>query len=317
MKSDFIWMDGELVPYDQATVHFITPTLHYGMGVFEGIRCYQTARGPAVFRLREHLERFLDSIHILGINDFPYTVEEMRQAVHQTILANNFNSCYVRPLMYLQGPMGLNMDRSQPKLGIATWEWGPYLGEDANITGIHMMVSSFARLHPNVNMTKSKVAGNYVNSMMVKTLALRSGYDEAVILDTDGFVAECTGENLFLVRKGAIYTPPRAIVLEGITRDAIITLAKDMNIPVVEEMITRDQLYIADEVFICGTAAEVVGVRMIDYRTIGAGGIGPVTKNLLQAFQENIRGEGSHADEWLDYVKVGEFSRNEKVLTDL
>lgn len=317
MKSDYIWMDGELVPYDQATVHFITPTLHYGMGVFEGIRCYETTRGPAVFRLREHLERFLDSIHILGINDFPYTVEEMRQAVHQTILANNFSSCYIRPLMYLQGPMGLNMDRSRPKLGIATWEWGPYLGEDANITGIHMMVASFARLHPNVNMTKSKVAGNYVNSMMVKTLALRSGYDEAVILDTAGFVAECTGENLFLVRGGAIYTPPRAIVLEGITRDAIITLAKDMHISVVEEMITRDQLYIADEVFISGTAAEVVGVRMIDYRTIGAGGVGPVTQSLLQAFHENIRGEGIHADEWLDYVKEREFSRDEKVLTDL
>jgi branched-chain amino acid aminotransferase len=257
-------MDGELVPYEKATVHFITPTLHYGLGVFEGIRCYSTPRGPAVFRLVDHLQRFLDSIHILGIEDFPYTLEDLRQAVHTTIRANKFNACYVRPLMYLEGPMGLNMDRSRPRVGIAAWEWGPYLGDEARDKGIHMMVSSFTRLHPNINMTKSKVVGNYVNSMLVKTLALRSGYDEAVILDPQGFVAECTGENLFLVRKGVIYTPSLATVLDGITRDSIITLAGDMEIHVVEQMITRDQLYIANEVFISGTAAEVVGVRKID-----------------------------------------------------
>ncbi len=186
MKSDFIWMDGDLVPYDQATVHVITPTLHYGVGVFEGIRCYRTPRGAAVFRLREHLRRFLESIHILGILDFPYTLEEIRLAVHQTILANKFTECYIRPLMYLQGPMGLNMDRSKPRLAIAAWEWGPYLGEEARETGIHLMVSSFTRLHPNINLTKSKITGNYVNSMLVKTLALRSGFDEAVILDPEG-----------------------------------------------------------------------------------------------------------------------------------
>src|SRR5512147_2272806 len=159
MQSDFIWMDGELVPYDQATVHFLTPTLHYGIGVFEGIRCYSTPQGPAIFRLVEHLERFLDSIHILGIQDLPYSVQELRQAVHRTIRANGFKECYVRPLMFMKGPMGMNMDRSRPAVGIATWEWGPYLGEDAKQTGIHMMVSSFTRLHPNINMTKSKVAG--------------------------------------------------------------------------------------------------------------------------------------------------------------
>jgi branched-chain amino acid aminotransferase len=163
MKSDFIWMDGELVPYDQATVHFITPTLHYGVGVFEGIRCYQTPSGPAVFRLREHMVRFLESIHILGVRDFPYTVDDLRQAVHKTIKANGFTECYIRPLMYLQGPLGLNMDNSKPRVGIATWEWGPYLGLEARETGVHMMVSSFTRLHPNINLTKSKVAGNYVN----------------------------------------------------------------------------------------------------------------------------------------------------------
>jgi len=302
MKSDFIWMDGRLVPFDQATVHIITPTLHYGLGVFEGIRCYTTSKGPAVFRLQEHLERFLDSIHILGIEDFPYTVEDLRQAVHLVIQANRFEECYIRPLMYLEGPMGLNMDKSRPRVAIAAWEWGPYLGAASVETGIHMMVSSYTRLHPNINMTKSKVAGNYVNSMLVKTLALRSGFDEAVILDPQGFVAECTGENLFLYQKGILYTPDLSIVLEGITRDSIITLANDLRVPVKEAMITRDQLYIADEVFICGTAAEVVPVRMIDFRTIGNGRPGPITSVLCDQFQANVHGNGAHSAQWLEIV---------------
>ncbi|RPI31024.1 MAG: branched-chain amino acid transaminase [Chloroflexota bacterium] len=304
MKSDFIWMDGELVPYEQATVHFITPTLHYGPGVFEGIRCYQTPKGPGVFRLREHIERFLDSIHILGVQDFPYKVDDLCTAVHQTIRANGFSECYVRPLMYLKGPMGLNMDLSRPSVGIASWEWGPYLGEEAKEKGVRMMVSSFARLHPNISMTKSKITGNYVNSMLVKTLALRSGYDEAVILDPQGYVAECTGENLFMVSKGKIYTPPLATVLEGITRDSIMTLAADINMPVIEKMITRDQLYIADEVFVCGTAAEVVPVREVDFRKVGEDCIGPVTRTLQTAFYENARGRGMHSVEWLDYYQA-------------
>ncbi len=302
MKSEFIWMDGEMVPFDQATVHFITPTLHYGLGVFEGIRCYQTPQGPAVFRLREHMERFLESIHILGIRDFPYSVEQLRQAVHKTIKINDFRECYIRPLMYLEGPLGLDMDRSRPRVGIAAWEWGPYLGEEAKVKGAHMMISSFTRLHPNINMTKSKVAGNYVNSMLVKTLALRSGYDEALILDPQGFVAECTGENFFMVRKGVLYTPPLATVLEGITRKTMMTLAGDLETPVKEQMITRDQLYIADEVFICGTAAEIVGARMIDHRVIGEGKPGPITNALSDAYAKVVHGEGVHAGEWLDYV---------------
>ena len=302
MKSDLIWMDGELVPFEKATIHIINPTLHYGPGVFEGIRCYATPAGPAVFRLREHLERFIDSIHILGVLDFPYTVDELRRGVHTTIQANGFKECYIRPLMYLDGPLGLNMDRSRSRVSIAAWEWGPYLGEEAQEKGIHLMVSSFTRLHPNISMTKAKITGNYVNSLLVKTLALRSGYDEAVILDPNGFVAECTGENIFMLHRGRLYTPPLSTVLEGITRDAVVHLAEDMGIAVEEKMITRDQLYIADEVFISGTAAEIVGVRMIDFRQVGSGSVGPVTCSLLKAYQDNMHGLGVHSAEWLDYL---------------
>lgn len=316
MKSDFIWMDGELVPYEQATVHVITPTLHYGVGVFEGIRCYQTSQGPAVFRLKEHLARLLDSIHILGIRDFPYSLPEMQHAVHQTILVNGFHECYIRPLMYLEGPMGMNMDLSHPRLSIAAWEWGPYLGEESKQAGIHMMVSSLTRLHPNVNMTKSKVTGNYVNSLLVKTLALRSGYEEAVILDSEGFVAECTGENLFMVRNSVIYTPPRASVLEGITRDSILTLAEDLGIQVKEELLTRDQLYISDEVFISGTAAELVPVRMIDFRQVGKGYPGPIYKSLLDTYMANAHGQGAHSSEWLDYVEEHRERKASKVFIE-
>lgn len=303
MKSEYIWMDGRLTPYDQATVHVLSPSLHYGVAVFEGIRCYATPQGPAVFRLRDHMQRFLNSIHILGIREFPYTVEDLCQAVFETVKANRFTECYIRPLMYLEGPLGLNMDNSRPHVSVAAWEWGPYLGEEAKVTGVNMMVSSFTRLHPNINMTKSKVAGNYVNSLLVKTLALRSGYEEAVILDPNGFVAECTGENLFMVWRGRLITPPLATVLEGITRHSILRLAEDLGIPTAEAMITRDQLYIADEVFITGTAAEIVGVRAIDTRRIGEGKPGPITRALSEAFSATVHGQGARSAEWLDYVR--------------
>jgi branched-chain amino acid aminotransferase len=304
MKSDFIWMDGELVPFAEANVHIITPTLHYGVGVFEGIRSYNTPNGPAVFRLRDHLQRLLESIRVLGILDYPYTLPDILKAVFDTMQVNGFTECYIRPLMYLDGPLGLNIDLSIPKLAIAAWEWGPYLGEEAQLSGIHMMVASLSRLHPNVNMTKSKITGNYANSMMVKSLALRSGYDEAVILDPSGYVAECTGENIFLVRDGVIYTPPRASVLEGITRDTVMELSADLGIPVMEEMITRDQLYIADEVFITGTAAEIVPAVKIDYRVIGDGKPGEVMKSLLKSYLDTVHGQGQRqrSEQWLEYL---------------
>ena len=302
MKSDFVWMDGELVPWEQATVHFLTPTLHYGPGVFEGIRCYETSSGPAVFRLKEHMQRFLESIHILGVLEFPFSLTQLCQAVKDTITANQLKECYIRPLMFLRGPMGLNLDRSTASVGIAAWEWGPYLGQEALEKGANMMVSSFTRLHPNIAMTKAKISGNYVNSMLVKTLALRSGYDEAVILDPQGFVAECTGENLFLIRHGSVITPALQNVLEGITRDSIMVIARDLGYPVEEKIVTRDSLYIADEAFITGTAAEVVPIRALDTRIIGSGKIGPITREIQTAFYDNARGRGKFSNAWLDPV---------------
>lgn len=305
MKSDFIWMNGELVPFEQATVHILNPTMHYGPGVFEGIRCYATDAGPAVFRLADHLERFNASMHILGFEP-PYPVDELCAAVHTVIRVNGFASCYVRPLMYLDGPLGLNLDASRPVIAIAAWEWGTYLGKEALEKGARMMVSSFTRMHANASMTKAKINGQYVNSMLAKTLALRMGFDEAIMLDPEGYVAEGSGENLFVVRKGVISTPPKATVLEGITRDSVIALAQDAGYPVVEDRLSRDQLYVADEVFVCGTAAEVTPVREIDTRTIGEGRRGPVTREVQQAFFETVHGRGERSAGWLDLVSVGE-----------
>jgi branched-chain amino acid aminotransferase len=303
MESKYIWMDGKLVEYEKATVHFMTPALHYGLGVFEGIRCYKTPKGPAVFRLQEHLERLVDSIEILGVRELPYTVDQLRQAVHETVRANGFLECYIRPLIYMaNGPLGLNLDASRPSVGIAAWEWGAYLGDDAAEKGIRMMVSSFTRNYPNATMTKAKITGNYPNSVMAKTLALRAGFDEAIMLDTNGLVAECTGENLFVVRGGKLYTAPRTTILEGITRDSIMTIARDLGYKVVEEQISRDQLYIADEVFLTGTAAECVSVGEIDFRKIGTGKAGPVARAVQKVFHAAVRGQDARYEAWCDYV---------------
>ena len=303
-SSKYIWMDGKQVPYEDATVHFMAPALHYGLAIFEGIRCYKTPEGPAVFRLRDHLERFLESAHIFGLLEFPYSIEDLRQAVHETVTANGLQHCYVRPLIYMGGgPLGLNLDTKVVNVGIAVWEWETYLGEEALANGVRAMISSYTRLHPNVSMTKAKIAGNYVNSVLAKTLALRSGFEECILLDTEGYVAECTGENVFLVRGGKLYTPPLASVLEGVTRDSIRILAADKGYTVIEERVTRDQLYIAEEVFITGTAAEVVAIRELDFRKIGGGMMGPITRSLQEAFFQTVRGKGDRSPDWLDYVR--------------
>jgi branched-chain amino acid aminotransferase len=305
MQSKFIWMNGELVEFEKATIHFLTPALHYGVGVFEGIRCYATADGPAVFRLREHTRRLVNSAKILGFREFPYTAEELAEAVRLTVSVNGYEECYIRPLVYLtDGGWNLTVDAGRAGVGIAVWEWNNYLGEEALERGIRANITSFTRHHPNVMMTKAKITGNYANSVLAKTESVRLGFDEAIMLDPQGYVAECTGENLFLVREGKIYTPPTAPVLEGITRDAVVTLAGDLGYAVSEGPVSRDQLYIADEVFVCGTAAECVALREIDFRTIGDGRMGPVTKAVQGAFQAAIRGRHPRSAEWLDFVNT-------------
>ena len=244
MESKYIWMNGELVEYEKATFHFLTPAIHYGIGVFEGIRCYATDMGPAVFRLREHAERLVNSAKLLGFRSLPYTAQELAEAIKLTISANGFNECYIRPLIYLTGGgWNLNVDAGCPGVGIAVWEWNNYLGEEALENGIRANISSFTRHHPNVMLTKAKVSGNYANSVLAKTESVRLGFEEAILLDPQGYVAECTGENIFTVHDGVIYTPPTSAILEGITRDALITLAGDLGYKVVEQQISRDQLY--------------------------------------------------------------------------
>lgn len=300
--ADFIWMDGELVPFDQAKVHFLSPTLHYGVGVFEGIRCYDTDRGPAVFRMGEHLRRFLNSVRVLGVEDIHHDIETLRDAVCRVIIANNLTECYVRPLLYFEGGLGLDLDEYYPVIGVAAWKWDPLLGKEAVDSGVSVMVSSVTRVNPNAGMTKSKFSGQYVNPIMVKTMAKRAGFDEAVMLDPEGYVAGCTGENILLVQDNAILTPPKSATLEGVTRDTVIKLARDSGYQVTEEPITRDQLYYADEVFVCGTAAQVVGVREIDYRPIGTGQVGPVTRHMQGLYQDTVRGRARRYLDWLDYM---------------
>jgi len=305
MESKYIWMNGELVEFEKATLHFLTPALHYGAGVFEGIRCYATERGRAIFRLTDHLERLVDSARVFGFRELPYSVAELAEAVRQVVAANEFGECYIRPLIYLtDGGWNLTVDAGRPGVGIAVWEWNNYLGAEALEHGIRANVASFTRHHPNVMMTKAKVTGNYANSILAKTESMRLGFDEAIMLDAQGFVAECTGENIFVVRGGKIITPPLAAVLEGITRDSLITLAQDLGYQVTESMISRDLLYLADEVFVSGTAAECVALREIDFRVIGAGKMGPVTRAVQQAYQAAIHGQHARSAEWLDYVEA-------------
>lgn len=303
MESKFIWKNGELVPFEQATLHFLTPALHYGAAVFEGIRSYNTPKGPAIFRLREHVERLFDSARVLGFKEFPWSVDDLVKAHKDTVRANGFTDCYVRPLLYLDGGgWNLNVDFGKPSLMIAVWEWANYLGEESLAKGIRANISSFTRHHPNVTMTKAKIAGNYVNSVFAKTESQRLGFEEAILLDPQGYIAECTGENLFIVRDGKIVTPSTAPILEGITRQSIYTIAKDLGYEVIEAPVSRDQLYIADEVFVCGTAAEVIGLCEIDFRTIGDGKSGKITRAIQNVYHDAIRGKVAKYESWCDYV---------------
>jgi branched-chain amino acid aminotransferase len=303
MESKSIWMDGELVDFEKATVHILNPAMHYGAAVFEGIRAYNTAKGPAVFRLTEHADRLLDSARVFGMRELPYTVEEVVKAAKDTVRANGFTDCYVRPLLYLKGgAWNLNVDGGKPALAIAVWQWSNYLGEEALAKGIRANISSYTRHHPNVSMTKAKIAGNYVNSFLAKTESERLGFQEAIMLDPQGNVGECTGENIFVVRRGKILTPSTSPVLEGITRHTVFTIAQDLGYEVLEQTISRDQLYIADEVFVCGTAAEVIGLSEIDFRTIGDGKSGKVTREIQNVYHDLIRGKVAKYEHWCEYV---------------
>ncbi|HTS03338.1 MAG TPA: branched-chain amino acid transaminase [Thermoanaerobaculia bacterium] len=304
MESKWIWRDGSFVRFADATLHFLTPGLHYGIGVFEGIRCYETKAGPAVFRLADHIRRFRLSAKALGFDTLPYSDEELMEATKETVARNGFAECYLRPMLWLDGGgWNLNLDGGKPSIGIAAWEWKNYLGAEALEKGIRANVSSVTRHHPNVSMTKAKISGNYVNSFLAKTESVRLGFDEAIMLDPDGYVAECTGANLFVVTDDVLVTTPTAPILEGITRDTIATLAQEAGYEVVERTISRDQLYFADEVFVSGTAAECVAIREIDFRTIGAGVAGPVTRELQAAYHAAVRGAHPKAKEWCTPVR--------------
>jgi branched-chain amino acid aminotransferase len=303
-KVDSIWVDGSLIPWDSATDHVLAHTMHYGVGVFEGIRAYQRTDGKThIFRLREHIERLLDSAAICTI-EVPYSREQLIQACHDVVKANKMTSCYLRPLVYLgYGALGLGSLESPVRTMIACYEWGAYLGDEGLKKGIKCMISGFSRSNGNAVMNKGKICGQYVTSVLAKRMANKSGFDEALMLDPQGYVAEGTGENIFVVKHGVVRTPPTsAAILAGITRDTAITLLREQGVEVREEPIARDELYVADEVFLTGTAAEITPVRDIDHRKIGRGEAGPVTRRLQESFFSVVKGADTKHVDWLSFV---------------
>ena len=301
--TEHIWMDGEFVAWEDATVHVLVHGLHYGTGAFEGIRAYETPDGPAVFRLTDHMDRLRRSAKALGI-PFSYEVEELVEAAKETIRVNGLRSCYVRPITFFgTGSMGLNPAGASVHVVIAAWEWGAYLGEEGLANGIRVAVSSWRRIGQNSFMPDAKGTGGYMNSVLAKTAAIKAGYDEALLLNDDGLLAEGSGENLFMVRKGIVHTPPTSAgALDGITRDSVYTLLADDGYTIKESAITRTDLYYADEVFFTGTAAEVTPVREIDDREVGDGKPGPVTRRAQELYMGTVKGELDLHREWLDYV---------------
>jgi len=302
-KVDKIWMDGELVDWDDAKIHVLTHTLHYGCGVFEGVRAYATSQGAAVFRLSDHIERLFNSAKIFFI-DIPYTREQLVEATKATVRVNGLDSCYIRPLVYLgYGEMGLNPLPCPVNVSIAVWPWGAYLGDEGIEHGVRMMISSWQRHDPNAMPPAAKGTGMYINSSMAKIEAIKAGYDEAILLSPQGYVSECTGENIFVVRNGRIITPPASAgALEGITQDSVMTIASDLGIECVTGNILRSDLYTADEAFLSGTAAEVVPIRSVDDREIGEPG--PITKKIQEVFFAAVRGEVDRYKDWNEHVHV-------------
>jgi branched-chain amino acid aminotransferase len=303
LKTEKIWFNGEMVRWEDAKVHVLVHALHYGTAYFEGIRCYALENGrSAVFRLTEHMLRFADSGKILGF-PLPYSVEELQQAILDLIRANNLKECYIRPLAFVGlGDMGLYAPKNPVEVCIAVWPWGAYLGDEGLKTGIRAKVSSYTRHHVNVMMTKSKASGNYINSVLAKTEVKKAGYDEAIMLDAEGYVSEASGENIFVIRNGKVKTTPLTSILPGITRDSIITIARDNGYEVMEERFTRDELYTADEAFFTGTAAELTPIREVDDRQIGAGSRGPITAVIQRSFFNVIKGKEKKYSHWLAYV---------------
>ncbi|MGM0578408.1 MAG: branched-chain amino acid transaminase [Myxococcota bacterium] len=307
-KAETIWFDGELIPWDDANVHILTHTLHYGLGVFEGIRVYRHADGrSAVFRLREHMERFVKGARMMTI-PLEYSVEDLVDASIRLCRDNGLRECYVRPIAFVgAGAMGVAAMENPTHVSIAAWPWGAYLGDEGLQKGVRLKTSTFNRPYINSQLHKGKVCGHYVNSILAKREALLDGYDEALMLDTSGFVSEASGENVFCVLDGEIITPPLgSAILGGITRSTIMTLAGELDIPIREGRLTRDMLYIADEVFMCGTAAEVTPVREIDRRTIGEGRRGPVTERIQSRYFEAVEGRYDAHPEWYTFYEVPE-----------
>ena len=301
-RDGVIWFDGEMVPWREAQTHVLTHTLHYGMGVFEGVRAYQTDRGPAIFRLEDHTERLFRSARILNM-EMPYDRATLNEAQRQAVRDNGLESAYLRPMCFFGSEgMGLRADNLRTHVIVAAWSWGAYLGDEGMERGIRIKTSSYTRHHVNITMCKAKANGNYMNSMLALQEAVACGYDEAMLLDPEGYVAEGSGENIFLVRDGILYTPELTSALEGITRDTVIRLADEIGVPVREKRITRDEVYVADEAFFTGTAAEVTPIREVDNRPIGAGSRGPITEQLQSMYFDQVMGRRDTHPEWLSYV---------------
>lgn len=295
-------MNGKFVDWDEANVHILTHTLHYGLGIFEGIRCYRTDSGSAVFRLEEHIERLIHSAHIFMLK-IPYSKEELMDAVTETVRVNKLDECYIRPLVYIGGgEMGLYVKNNPVDVAITTWPWGSYLGEDGIKNGIKVKTSSYIRGHVNSNMARAKVCGYYVTSQLAKREAVSCGFHEALLLDAEGYVSEGSGENVFIVRNNIIKTTPLTSILEGITRDSVIRIAKDENIDLIEMRFTRDEVYIADEAFFSGTAAEITPIVELDARTLGKGSPGEITRRIQGTFFDIVRGKNKKYSHWLTYI---------------